>query len=216
MKGRAVFVDRDGVINHNWWNPETEEWESPICAGDFRLRSGVLEALAKLSRAGFYLILVSNQPSAAKGKCSFEDLRAVHDAFESRLDEAGIRFEQFCYAYGHPGAVVAEFMGPCPERKPGPLFLEQAITRLGLDRSACWMVGDRDTDIACGRNAGIRTIQVRSAEPDDKAVHCREAEFHADDLAGAAQIIMAHGDGREVFATRRSAGRSFDSDLTAE
>jgi D-glycero-D-manno-heptose 1,7-bisphosphate phosphatase len=187
---RAVFIDRDGVINHNWLNPATGQWESPIRAEDFRFRPGVIEAIARLAAHEFHLVLVSNQPNAALGKCSLADLQAVHNHFARCLTGAGITFDEFCYAYGHPKAVVAEFAGPCPERKPGPLFLLRAIERLRLNPRECWMVGDRDTDIECGRGAGVRTVQVASAEPDDRAAIDGGADFRAANLTAAVDIIM--------------------------
>lgn len=190
MSRRAVFLDRDGVINHNWLNPATGQWESPIRPEDFRLRPGAVEAIARLASNDFHLILVSNQPNAALGKCSLAELQAVHDHFAGRLAAAGIAFDEFCYAYGHPKAVVVGFAGPCPERKPGPLFLLRAIERLRLDPPACWMAGDRDTDIECGRRAGVRTIQVASAEPDERAARDGGADFRAADLTEAADIII--------------------------
>jgi D-glycero-D-manno-heptose 1,7-bisphosphate phosphatase len=162
---------------------------------DFQLRPGVLSALSELSVAGFHLILVSNQPNAAKGKCTLTALEAVHDAFVRELAAAGIEFDAFCYAYGHPGANIAEFVGPCPERKPGTLFLEREIERLHLERSQCWMVGDRDTDIECGCRAGVHTIHVASAEPDPRAIAVLDPEFRVADLPGAVKIICGAGIG---------------------
>jgi D-glycero-D-manno-heptose 1,7-bisphosphate phosphatase len=187
---RAVFLDRDGVINHNWLNPATQEWESPVNPGDFRLRAGVLETIARLQAAGYRLILVSNQPSAAKGKCSLDDLKAVQDAFALMLAKANIVFSEFNYAYSHPKASVAGMTEPAHERKPSPFFLERAIVRDGLDRSASWMVGDRGTDIECGHRAGVRTIQVKGSEPDGKDVSDIEPDFRADSLAAAVDIIL--------------------------
>lgn len=190
MSRRAVFLDRDGVINHNWLNPATGQWESPVHPEDFHFRSGAIEAITRLATHKFHLILVSNQPNAALGKCTLADLHAVHDHFAHQLAAAGITFDEFCYAYGHPRATVAEFAGPCPERKPGPLFLLRAIDRLWLNPRECWMVGDRDTDIECGRRAGVRTIQVASAEPDDRAAIDGGGEFHTADLTEAVDIIV--------------------------
>lgn len=190
---RAVFLDRDGVINHNWFNPATQEWESPVRPGDFRLRAGVLEAIARLQAAGYRLILVSNQPSAAKGKCTIDDLKAVQSAFATMLDKAGIVFEEFNYAYSHPKAVVAGMTEPAHERKPSPYFLERAIARYGLDKGQCWMVGDRGTDIECGHRAGVRTLQVKGAEPDGKEVSDIVPDYRSEDLAGAVDIILGTG-----------------------
>jgi D-glycero-D-manno-heptose 1,7-bisphosphate phosphatase len=184
----AVFLDRDGVINHNWFNPATGAWESPMRPEDFRLRAGALEALARLQGLGCALFLVSNQPSAAKGKCCIADLAAVHARLAALLDGAGIRFTDFFYAYGHPEAVAPELAGPVPGRKPDPFFLDRAIAEHALDRAACWMVGDRDSDIECGHRAGVRTIQVQGSE-DDGGSGQASPDFRAADLGEAVAIV---------------------------
>jgi D-glycero-D-manno-heptose 1,7-bisphosphate phosphatase len=190
MTGRAVFIDRDGVINHHWFNPATGAWESPIHAADFRLRTGVREALRALQAMGYHLFLVSNQPSAAKGKCTLEDLAGVHDAFLAALD--GIAFRDYFYSYSHPKGIVAALDRDHHMRKPNPYFIDTAVARYGLDRRASWMLGDRDTDIEFGRNGGLRTIQIVSSEPDGKA-GMEKPDFRAADLGEAARIIAANG-----------------------
>lgn len=189
MKHAAVFVDRDGVINHNWLNPDTGEWESPIRPSDVRLILGASDSLKAIQAAGFLLFMVSNQPSAAKGKCTLADLAAVHEAVRRPLAAAGVVFDDVFYAYMHPNGVVAELTGPSPERKPGSCFLDTTVARRALVASDCWMVGDRGTDIECGRRAGVRTIQVDGSEPQTIAAG-PAPDFRAPNLAGAAEIIL--------------------------
>ncbi len=188
--GRAVFLDRDGVINDDWYNPATGAWESPVRPEDFILRAGVIKALTRLQAAGYLLILVSNQPNVALGKCDFAALEAVHGRFEALLDRAGIRFAAFNYAYGHPDAVVPEWGAPALfNRKPEPWFLLQDRDRFGLDLAGCWMVGDRDTDIQCGRRAGTRTIQVVNPHAGAKAGKANP-DHHVPGLPEAAAVIL--------------------------
>jgi D-glycero-D-manno-heptose 1,7-bisphosphate phosphatase len=215
---RAVFLDRDGVLNHNWLNPTTGEWESPIRPEDFRLCAGIVGALAELTAHGFRLILVSNQSSAAKGKCSLADLQSVHARFMAELKPGGIVFDEFCYDYAHPQAVVPELSGPLTSRKPSAYFLERAIRSLGLDRSCSWMVGDRDTDIECGRRAGVRTIQVASPDPDARALVNGHADFDAENLEAAVNIIVAEtrrhqSEAKPTIAESRSSPRCDDASL---
>jgi D-glycero-D-manno-heptose 1,7-bisphosphate phosphatase len=186
---RAVFLDRDGVINHDWFNSKTGEWESPIDPADVRLIDGVPEALTALQAGGFRLYVVSNQPSAAKGKCSLADLAAVSEAIFQPLRAAGIGFTDIFYAYKHPSGVVPALTGPSRERKPGSYFLDTAITDGGLDPGACWMVGDRATDIECGQRAGVRTIRIQRSE--DRPTDGPAPDDFALDLAAAAAIILA-------------------------
>jgi D-glycero-D-manno-heptose 1,7-bisphosphate phosphatase len=164
---RAVFLDRDGVINPPALNPASGEWESPHSPGDFELYPWTVAALQTLQTAGYLLFTVSNQPSAAKGKATMEALRAVHDKFHHLMRAAGVRFSEYFYCYHHPQGTVAQLAGPCACRKPKPQFLLQAARQYGLEMAASWMIGDRDSDIQCGHAAGVRTIQI--AEPHSAA-----------------------------------------------
>jgi D-glycero-D-manno-heptose 1,7-bisphosphate phosphatase len=182
MSAKAVFLDRDGVINANVFYADTGEVEAPRTAADFRILPGVLQAMKRLQAAGYLLFLVSNQPNQAKQKAT----RADHDAIQARLtaalDEGGIRVEQFFYCFHHPKGVEPALAGPCDCRKPSPHFLNQARDIHGLDMARSWMVGDRDSDVACGRAAGTRTIRI--AEVTDPS-----ADFTAPDLPTAARLL---------------------------
>lgn len=190
---RAVFLDRDGCLNDDWFNPVTGAWESPLSPADLTLRPGALEALRRLQEAGWALFLVSNQPSFAKGKCRLEDLWAVHARFLRLLEAAGIRFLDVYYSYHHPDAVVAGYDGACVDRKPSPYFLHLAAATHRVNLAASWVVGDRDTDVEFGQRGGARTIQVVNPHTGDRAGHAA-ADHHARDILGAAEIILSFAD----------------------
>jgi D-glycero-D-manno-heptose 1,7-bisphosphate phosphatase len=194
---RAVFLDRDGVINRNVLNPRNAEHESPHAPQDFQLHDGALEAMAALQRAGWRLFLVSNQPSYAKGKTSLEAITAIHDRLKAALDEAGITFDAFYYCYHHPDGVVEGYSGACDCRKPSPYFLRQAARDFGIDLGRSWMVGDRASDIACGKAAGTYTIRVHEVIPGRAPLPPLEGEIAADrdvtNLQEAAALILAAG-----------------------
>lgn len=178
---RAVFLDRDGVLNRNVWNPATDQYESPLTPEQFELMPDVLPALRLLSNAGHLLFLVSNQPNYAKGKASMDTLNAIHCRLETALAEANILFAAFYYCFHHP-----ELNGECICRKPSPYFLFQAENTFGIHLAASWMVGDRATDIECGRAAGTRTVEIS-----DLSVPKTKADYAAAGLWSAAQIIMS-------------------------
>jgi len=187
-----VFLDRDGVLNRNVLDPTTGEYGAPLAAKDFELAPGALAALLALRRAGFDLFLVSNQPNYAKGKSSLEELAAIHLRLEEELARTGIEFAAFYYCRHHPQGVVSGYSGACECRKPSPYFLLQARDSFALEMAECWMVGDRATDIECGRAAGVRTIRVADDHPSVKLRAAGEirAEFEARDLAHATEIIL--------------------------
>ena len=188
---RAVFLDRDGVLNRNVFNPATGEYESPGRAEDFELTPGAIESLGRLQEAGYLLFLVSNQPNYAKGKSTLEDLQGVHARLNDALEAGGIRFAKFFYCFHHPKGIVPSHSGACECRKPSPYFLNEAAAEFGVDLANSWMVGDRSTDIECGQAAGVRTIRVREDHPAVRAVDEPIASFEADDLRHAVMLILA-------------------------
>lgn len=183
---RAVFLDRDGVINQNIFNPATGKYEAPLTAGDFALIHGARAALHRLRRAGFLLFLVSNQPNYAKGKASLAEIRAIDAKLRRELGAVGIEFAARYYCLHHPEGTVAEYSGRCACRKPSPYFLVRAKREFRIDFEASWMVGDRATDIECGRAAGVRTILIN-------AIGARGRQWGPDrvakDLTEAADMI---------------------------
>jgi D-glycero-D-manno-heptose 1,7-bisphosphate phosphatase len=186
---RAVFLDRDGVINRNVLNAATGEYESPLTAEQFEFLPGALDAMRTLQAAGFLLFLVSNQPNYAKAKASLETLQSIHDRLISGLDAAGVTFAAFYYCFHHPEGRVAGYSGRCLCRKPSPHFLLQASAEFGVDLRRSWMVGDRVTDVECGSQAGTRTILIRKGQKN------AEAEVSPDeivpDLLTAVPIILS-------------------------
>ena len=197
MMRPAIFLDRDGVLNPTIFNPTTGRMESPLTARDFRLCDGVIPALRRLQEAGYPLILVSNQPNYALGKCSYDTHRVIRHQLEMGLEAAGIRFTRSCYCLHHPKGVTPGYAGPCECRKPSPWFLLQARDDLALDLRASWMIGDQPTDTQCGRSAGVQTIRVlslesRTASGIGAAVDTFDpcADYFAGNLAEAVGIIF--------------------------
>jgi D-glycero-D-manno-heptose 1,7-bisphosphate phosphatase len=129
---RAVFLDRDGVLNRNIFNPATGEYESPGRPEEFELVAGGLEPLKRLQDAGYLLFLISNQPNYAKGKNTLEELQDVHALLVKSLNEAGIVFADFFYCFHHPHGIVPSHAGSCDCRKPSPYFLNKAAEEFGV------------------------------------------------------------------------------------
>jgi len=183
---RAVFLDRDGVINRNALNPATGEYEAPLTAEDFEILPRVREALLQLRDAGFLLFMVSNQPNYAKGKSSLAEHYAIDAELRRELTAIGVEFAASYYCLHHPDGSVAGFSGLCACRKPSPYFLLRARRQFGLNFQQSWMVGDRATDIECGRAAGTRTILI---DPSGRGDGQAAPDWIAPDLAAAAEMI---------------------------
>ncbi len=174
---RAVFLDRDGVINRALQR-EGKPYP-PASLAEFEILPGVAEACRKLKQAGFLLIIATNQPDVGRGTMSRQTVEAIHE-FMAR--ELPIDRVEVCY---HPGKGGSD----CDCRKPKPGMLLQAARKLNVDLTHSWMVGDRWRDIDCGKAAGCRTIfvdwgydEVLRAQPD----------FRVCSLLEAAEIILRH------------------------
>lgn len=181
---KAVFLDRDGVINANMFYADTGEIEAPRKADDFTILPGVLEAMKRLQAAGYLLFVVSNQPNQAKRKATAADHDAIQAKLATALGATGIRIGEFFYCFHHPKGVEPSLSGPCDCRKPSPYFLNQARDAHKLDMAQSWMVGDRDTDIQCGKAAGVRTISIAEDAQD------MGADYAVASLAGASALIL--------------------------
>jgi len=162
---KAVFMDRDGVINPLVYNPVTQAHESPHNPCDFTIYPYVKESLELLRSSGYKIIVVSNQPSFAKGKATLENIKEIGRLLHEFSDENGGLIDEFYYCYHHPEGIVPEYAVACRCRKPGTLFPEQAMSKHGLDKSMCWFIGDSDTDIICGKAMGFRTVKISNAAP---------------------------------------------------
>ena len=145
---KALFLDRDGVLDELVFYKDSNGWEAPRKPEDLQLRPRVREALDFASMNGWMIFVISNQPDAAKGKTTFESLQAVH---RKLLDDLrGAPVQEFFYCFHK-----AEDRCEC--RKPEPFFVLLASRKYGIDLSQSWFVGDVDTDIEAGKRAGTRT-----------------------------------------------------------
>jgi D-glycero-D-manno-heptose 1,7-bisphosphate phosphatase len=195
LNRRAVFLDRDGVINRNVLHLDQresaiQEYGAPRTPEEFAFAPSAIEALLRLQQSGYLLFLVSNQPDYAKRKSTIEDLKAVHRLLESELVAAGVIFADFYYCYHHPHGVVPGYSGRCECRKPSPYFLLKAKEEFRLSLEESWMVGDRVADVECGRAAGLRTVRVAEDHPAHRSAGETQADFETHDLVDAAEIIL--------------------------
>ena len=186
---KAVFLDRDGVINELVYNIERNESEPPHNIEDIKIIGGVTGALKKLLESNFRLFIVSNQPDFAKGKTSLENLVKVGEKIRNIMEDQKIIFTEYNYCYHHPDGVIKEYSGECDCRKPKPFFILNAIKKYNLDKNMSWMAGDRDTDIQCGKNSGLKTILIEYAGSENYRLNS-DPDFRVKNLAQAADIIL--------------------------
>ena len=173
MTKRAIFLDRDGVLNDLVYYASHDEWESPRTPSDVHLMPGVIDAIRAAANLGYLIFVVSNQPSAAKGKVTRDDLQAVHDELLTQLGDAPITAFFYCYHRAEDA---------CECRKPSPHFVLEAAKAYDLDLTQSWFVGDQDGEIGCGRRAGTRTALLQYARSKPKR-GAERADQSFDDLA---------------------------------
>ena len=175
----AVFVDKDGTL--------VENVPYNVDPARIRLMPDALEALGTLSRAGFALVVVSNQPGVALGHFRVEALAGVERRLRDLLAAGGVRLLG-CYFCPHAPAAAAG--GGCACRKPAPGLLVQAAGQHGIDLSASWMVGDILDDVEAGRSAGCHTVLVDTGgETEWRRSPARTPHVIVNDLRDAARII---------------------------
>src|SRR5437763_1433575 len=173
----AVFLDRDGVLNYNRQDHiKTPEEYVPI--------PGAAEAVARLKRDGWAVVVVSNQSGLARGLFDEEALAAIMAKMQSVLAAAGGGADA---VYHCPHAPEAG----CDCRKPATGLLLRAAREHGLDLGRPYLVGDKASDIECGRAAGLRTVLVETALPEERPDRAVVRPGHqARDLAGAVAWIL--------------------------
>jgi D-glycero-D-manno-heptose 1,7-bisphosphate phosphatase len=160
QNGKAIFLDRDGVINELVYHREQGIIDSPFTVKQYRLLPHAAEAVKKLREMGYRLVLVSNQPGIAKGHLTREVFERIKKKMENELARGDAYLDAQYYCFHHPEAVVEEMRVACDCRKPGPGLLLRAAREMGLDLAHSWTVGDGLTDIQAGKSAGTRTILI--------------------------------------------------------
>jgi histidinol-phosphate phosphatase family protein len=168
----AVFLDRDDTILANREATAGTAWPGDLFEPSrVRLLSGAGEGLSLLSRAGWRLVVVSNQGGLAAGVCTLEDVEATNDRMRALLAEYGVSLAGVYMAPARPGGRVARFNEDEEGwRKPGGGMLRAAAAELGIDLGGSWMIGDAQRDLEAGRAAGLdasRCVLVGTAEAPD-------------------------------------------------
>jgi len=151
-KNKAVFLDRDGVLNH-----EMGDYIRNI--KDFKILDN-FEALKTLQDKGYKLIVATNQGGLAKGWYTEENLAEMHDELKKQYKAYGVEFTDVYYCPHHP-----DFTGPCECRKPKPGLLLRGIAEHNIDPTLSYFIGDRERDIEAGTAAGVKGILIDSDQP---------------------------------------------------
>ena len=158
---RAIFVDRDGVINRRIVGGYVTDWS------EFEFLPGAIDAIAKLSALEGPIIVVSNQAGVGKGLVDVARLLDVTNRFVGAIQQRGGRIDAVYYCPHAPDDA-------CACRKPKPGLLLQAASDWTLDLSASMMIGDSETDAEAGRAAGCEVVLVSGGDDSGVAAELRE------------------------------------------
>lgn len=152
QKQRAVFLDRDGTIN---------EYVGFLSSAEqFKLIEGTAEAIRQINKSGYLAIVITNQPVIARGDCTFEQLRQIHDKMETELGKSGAYVDAIYVCPHHPDTGFEgerrEYKKVCSCRKPNIGLLLQAEQDFHIDLGRSFIIGDSMRDVEAGRNAGLK------------------------------------------------------------
>lgn len=174
-KKRGVFLDRDGVLSR------VIHRDGKACSArsleEFELLPALEGSLETLAKAGYVLLVVTNQPDVRRGLMPLPVLESMNRRLMDRFGSRGVRKVYFC---------PHDDSDRCGCRKPAPGMLLEGAREWDLDLSRSFMVGDRRTDAEAGRRAGCKTLLIRTEENRDA-----RPDYWAEDLADACRIILS-------------------------
>lgn len=152
MKNKAIFLDRDGVLNH-------ERYDYICRLEDFEILEYQIPPLKKLYDEGYLLIIITNQGGIAHKRYTEETLGEMHIALKKKFEEYGAKITHAYYCPHHPTVT-----GECECRKPKSGMILEAIAAYNVDPALSVMIGDKPRDVEAGEGAGVKGILI---EPDE-------------------------------------------------
>lgn len=147
MGRKAIFLDRDGVINR-------EVGDHVWLVDDIEINEGVGEALAELKERGYIFVVITNQSGIAKGLYTHDDVNEAHSYIRNYLADYNVSFVEMYYCPHHPSTTL------CLCRKPGSLLVEKAIARFDIDPTRSYFIGDRERDVEAAIATGVKPILI--------------------------------------------------------
>jgi len=146
---KGLFLDRDGVINH-------DPGDYTYSLEEFVILPNVIEGLQLARDKGYKIILITNQGGIAKGLYSEDEVKRIHRYFCEVCQKSGVEITHIYYSPHHPD------FGNSLTRKPERLMVERGLARFKLDASQSWMIGDKERDIKCAEDAGVKGILMET------------------------------------------------------
>jgi histidinol-phosphate phosphatase family protein len=158
MRPSCLLLDRDGVINELWTDPDLGLIDSPRHPHEVRLKEGAAVAIRRMNRAHIPVGVASNQPGVAKGKITLGHLERVTTEIVRLLAEEDAHLDAIEYCLHHPESVIETLRIECQCRKPAPGLIVRLIKRFGADPSTTFFVGDTHRDLEAAARAGVQGV----------------------------------------------------------
>ncbi|MBI3154366.1 MAG: HAD family hydrolase [Burkholderiales bacterium] len=178
---RALFLDRDGVVNIDRHYVHRVE--------DFEFVDGIFDLCARARALGYRLVVVTNQAGIARGYYGEADFQRLTQWMLGVFEARGTPIDRVYHCPYHPTAGLGAYRRESFDRKPNPGMLLRARDELGLDLAASAFIGDKDSDMAAGRAAGVGRL-IRLLTPDDEAAAPQAADVtKVASLAEAAALL---------------------------
>lgn len=181
MSQKAVFLDRDGVINR--------EVDVLRNLKQLRLLPGAAQAIRQLNKLGFLIIVVTNQPVIARGWLTEKEVGAIHNVLIKRLAQKGAGIDAIYYCPHHPNANLKEYRCNCRCRKPNIGLIKKAVKKFKINVKISFMIGDSTRDILAGKRAGLKTILVETGYAGKDGKYDVKPDFRIKNLSEAIKII---------------------------
>jgi D-glycero-D-manno-heptose 1,7-bisphosphate phosphatase len=180
----AVFLDRDGVIN--------KEKDYVYKIDEFHFIDGVFDACLEMSKAGYRLVVITNQAGIARGYYTEDDFNHLTKWMLNEFQQHDIEIDDVYHCPHHPVHGVGEYLCDCDCRKPAPGMILRAAKEHSLDLRRSILVGDKATDIEAGRAAGIGCcVMVLTGHPlSNEDLDTADTVF--DDLPGVASALVSN------------------------
>ena len=183
---RCVFLDRDGTLNC---------YEGLISSPEqLELEDGAAEAVQLLNSSGWLAMVVTNQPVVARGMCSIEEVKRIHQKLGMLLGREGAYLDDIAFCPHHPDKGYpgenSLYKIECSCRKPKTGMIDELVERHNIDRSHSWLIGDTTRDIECGRRAGLKTVLVMTGEAGKDGKFKAQPDFVAENLESAVKMIL--------------------------
>jgi len=185
-KQKCIFLDRDGTINKkNGFISNEDAFELEDCA---------MEAIKKINKSGYLAVVITNQPSVARGLCEIEDIERIHRKMSTLLGRDGVYLDDILFCPHHPDKGFPEenpiYKIPCECRKPKTGMIDKAAKKYNIDLENSWIIGDTTMDLQTGVNAGLHTALVLTGDAGSDKKYDVQPELVGKDLLEAVELIL--------------------------